>query len=641
VEQVHITLPDGSLKEYKQGTTVGEIALDISPRLRKAAVAGLVDGELVDLSHQPRDGASVKIVTEDTGEGLSVIRHTAAHVMAQAVSRLFSGVKLAIGPAIDDGFYYDFDLEHRFAPEDLEAIEAEMQRIVEQDLPIARAESSKSVALEKVRGIGQTYKEELISDLEGDHVSFYSQGEFEDLCRGPHLESTGRLKAFKLLTVAGAYWRGDERNKMLQRIYGTAFAKRSDLEVHLARLEEAKKRDHRKLGKDLDLFSLHDEGPGFPFFHPNGVIVWNELVSYWREKHAAAGYVEIKTPIVLNRSLWENSGHWEKYRENMYFTQIDEQDFAVKPMNCPGGILVYQSALHSYRDLPIRCAELGLVHRHEKSGTLHGLFRVRAFTQDDAHIYMRRDQVQDEIVGVIDLVDSFYRAFGFPYRVELSTKPENAIGPDDIWDLATDALRGALEARRLDYRVNEGDGAFYGPKIDFHLEDCLGRTWQCGTIQLDFIMPERFDLAYVGEDGRKHRPVMIHRTVFGSLERFIGILIEHYAGAFPVWLSPVQAVVIPVTDLHHAYAHSVARELTAAGVRCKVDDRNEKLGYRIRDAQLLKVPYMLVVGDNESNSQSVSVRSREQGDAGAVPVESFVRTITDEIRNRSGVPQRL
>ena len=496
--------------------------------------------------------------------------------MAQAVARLFDGVKLAIGPAIEDGFYYDFDLEHRFTPEDLEAIEAEMRRIVEQDLPIARVESSKSAALEKVRSAGQTYKEELIRDFDDDHVSFYSQGEFEDLCRGPHLESTGRLKAFKLLSIAGAYWRGDERNKMLQRIYGTAFAKRADLELHLSRLEEAKKRDHRKLGKDLDLFSLHEEGPGFPFFHANGMIVWNELLSFWREKHAAAGYVEIRTPVLLNRSLWENSGHWEKYRENMYFTEIDEQDYAVKPMNCPGGILIYQSSLHSYRDLPIRVAELGLVHRHEKSGTLHGLFRVRAFTQDDAHVYMRRDQVQDEIIGVINLVDEFYKSFGFPYRVELSTKPENAIGSDDIWELATDALRGALEARGLDYRVNEGDGAFYGPKIDFHLEDCLGRTWQCGTIQLDFVMPERFDLTYVGEDGRKHRPVMIHRTVFGSLERFMGILIEHYAGAFPVWLAPVQAVVIPVTDSHYAYAHSVAKELGTAGVRCKVDDRNEK-----------------------------------------------------------------
>ena len=640
MEQMRITLPDGSSKEYKQGISVGEIALDISPRLRKAAVAGIVDGELVDLSYRPRDGSSVRIVTEDTEEGLSVIRHTAAHVMAQAVARLFDGVKLAIGPAIEDGFYYDFDLEHRFTPEDLEAIEAEMRRIVEQDLPIARVESSKSAALEKVRSAGQTYKEELIRDFDDDHVSFYSQGEFEDLCRGPHLESTGRLKAFKLLSIAGAYWRGDERNKMLQRIYGTAFAKRADLELHLSRLEEAKKRDHRKLGKDLDLFSLHEEGPGFPFFHANGMIVWNELLSFWREKHAAAGYVEIRTPVLLNRSLWENSGHWEKYRENMYFTEIDEQDYAVKPMNCPGGILIYQSSLHSYRDLPIRVAELGLVHRHEKSGTLHGLFRVRAFTQDDAHVYMRRDQVQDEIIGVINLVDEFYKSFGFPYRVELSTKPENAIGSDDIWELATDALRGALEARGLDYRVNEGDGAFYGPKIDFHLEDCLGRTWQCGTIQLDFVMPERFDLTYVGEDGRKHRPVMIHRTVFGSLERFMGILIEHYAGAFPVWLAPVQAVVIPVTDSHYAYAHSVAKELGTAGVRCKFDDRNEKLGYRIRDAQLLKVPYMLVVGDNESNSHSVSVRSRERGDTGAVPVESFLRTITDEIRSRSSVAWR-
>lgn len=635
METIRVLLPDGSSREYRRGTTVAEIALDISPRLHKAAVAGTVDGRLVDLSYAPQDGSAVQIVTDDSEEGLSVIRHTGAHVMAQAVARLFPGVKLGIGPAIDDGFYYDFDLDHRFSPEDLDAIEAEMRRIVKEDLSIARIDMPKAEALERATQAGQPYKVELIEALEGESVSFYTQGEFEDLCRGPHLPSTGRLKAFKLLSIAGAYWKGDEHNKMLQRIYATAFAKQSDLDAHLARLEEAKKRDHRKLGRELDLFSLHDEGPGFPFFHPNGMIVWNELLQLWREVHARAGYSEIKTPVILNRSLWENSGHWDKYRDNMYFTKIDEQDYAIKPMNCPGSILIYQSSLHSYKELPIRNAELGLVHRHEKSGTLHGLMRVRAFTQDDAHIFMRPDQVQEEIIGVINLVDDFYRAFGFSYHVELSTKPANAIGSDEIWELATNSLKGALDARNLDYKINEGDGAFYGPKIDFHLEDCIGRTWQCGTIQLDFVMPERFDLSYIGDDGARHRPVMIHRVVFGSLERFIGILIEHFAGAFPVWLAPVQAIVLPVADPHREYAHSVARELTAAGVRCKVDDRNEKLGYRIREAQLMKTPYMLVVGDSESSSRSVSVRSRAAGDMSSMPVESFISKIVAEIRERS------
>jgi len=593
---------------------------------------------MVDLTYRPKDGSAVEIVTEDSKEGLSVIRHTAAHVMAQAVMRLFDDVKLAIGPSIEDGFYYDFDLEHRLTPEDLEKIEAEMRRIVEEDLPIVRTELLKEDALRKVTEAGQPYKAELIRELNGDTVSFYSQGEFSDLCRGPHLLSTGRLRAFKLLNIAGAYWRGDERNKMLQRIYGTAFAKQSELQAYLARLEEAKKRDHRKLGKELDLFSLHEEGPGFPFFHPNGMVIWNELLNLWREVHEKAGYNEIRTPMILNRSLWENSGHWDKYRENMYFTEIDGQDYAIKPMNCPGAILVYRNSLHSYRDLPIRNAELGLVHRHEKSGTLHGLMRVRAFTQDDAHIFMRPDQVQSEIVGVIDLIDDFYRLFGFSYTVELSTKPENAIGSDEIWDLATRSLKAALDQKGLDYQINEGDGAFYGPKIDFHLEDCLGRTWQCGTIQLDFVMPERFDLFYVGEDGAKHRPVMIHRVVFGALERFIGILIEHFAGAFPVWLAPTQAIVLPVSDAHAAYAHSVAAELTAAGIRCKVDDRNDKLGYRIREARLKKIPYMLVVGDAETDSHSVSVRARGRDDVTTVPVEAFIQKISNEIRQRSLTP---
>ncbi|HOB92361.1 MAG: threonine--tRNA ligase [Bacillota bacterium] len=636
--QIRILLKDGSSRNYEQGVTLEQIALDISPRLRKAAVAGLVDGVMVDLTYRPQDGSVVEIVTEDSEEGLSVIRHTAAHIMAQAVMRLFDGVKLGIGPSIEDGFYYDFDLDHRLSPEDLERIEEEMRKIIAEDLPIVRVELPREEALRKVLDAGQSYKAELIEEFEDDTVSFYSQGEFVDLCKGPHLVSTGRLKAFKLLNVAGAYWRGDERNKMLQRVYATAFAKQSDLQAHLTRLEEAKKRDHRRLGRDLDLFSLHEEGPGFPFLHPKGMVIWNELLTYWHEVHARAGYSEIRTPIILNRGLWENSGHWDKYRENMYFTEIDGQDYAVKPMNCPGAILIYRNSLHSYRELPIRYAELGLVHRHEKSGTLHGLMRVRAFTQDDAHIFARPDQIQDEILGVINLIDDFYRTFGFSYHVELSTKPENAIGSDEIWELATESLRAALDARGIDYKVNEGDGAFYGPKIDFHLTDCLGRTWQCGTIQLDFVMPERFDLSYVGDDGDKHRPVMIHRVVFGALERFMGMLIEHFAGAFPVWLSPVQTVVMPVSEAHVDYAGSVAEQLRDIGVRCELDDRNEKLGYRIREARLQKVPYMLVVGDSEVSSQSVSVRARGQANAETVSLDSFIERIKREISERKLTP---
>lgn len=636
--QIRILLKDGSSRNYEQGVTLEQIALDISPRLRKAAVAGLVDGMMVDLTYRPQDGSVVEIVTEDSEEGLSVIRHTAAHIMAQAVMRLFDGVKLGIGPSIEDGFYYDFDLDHRLSPEDLERIEEEMRKIIAEDLPIVRVELPREEALRKVLDAGQSYKAELIEEFEDDTVSFYSQGEFVDLCKGPHLVSTGRLKAFKLLNVAGAYWRGDERNKMLQRVYATAFAKQSDLQAHLTRLEEAKKRDHRRLGRDLDLFSLHEEGPGFPFLHPKGMVIWNELLTYWHEVHARAGYSEIRTPIILNRGLWENSGHWDKYRENMYFTEIDGQDYAVKPMNCPGAILIYRNSLHSYRELPIRYAELGLVHRHEKSGTLHGLMRVRAFTQDDAHIFARPDQIQDEILGVINLIDDFYRTFGFSYHVELSTKPENAIGSDEIWELATESLRAALDARGIDYKVNEGDGAFYGPKIDFHLTDCLGRTWQCGTIQLDFVMPERFDLSYVGDDGDKHRPVMIHRVVFGALERFMGMLIEHFAGAFPVWLSPVQTVVMPVSEAHVDYAGSVAEQLRDIGVRCELDDRNEKLGYRIREARLQKVPYMLVVGDSEVSSQSVSVRVRGQANAETVSLDSFIERIKREISERKLTP---
>ena len=632
---MRITLPDGTVKEYAPGTTALQVARDISPRLAREALAARVNGEVWDLTRPLPEECQLELLTFADEGGRLTYRHTAAHVLAQAVKHLFPGTELGIGPAITDGFYYDFDSEHKFTPEDLTALEAEMQRIIKADLPLERREVSREEALELFRRLGEPYKVELINDLpEGVPISTYRQGDFIDLCAGPHLPSTGYLKAVKLTSLAGAYWRGSERNPMLQRIYGTAFPKAKDLEEYLHRLEEARKRDHRRLGAQLGIFSLHEEGPGFPFFHHKGMIIRNELEQFWREEHRRAGYLEIRTPVILSRTLWEQSGHWDHYRENMYFTKIDGADYAIKPMNCPGAILVYKTEQHSYRDLPLRLAELGLVHRHEKSGVLHGLMRVRAFTQDDSHIFMLPSQIASEIQGVIDLVDRFYNLFGFKYHVELSTRPDNAMGSEEIWETATSALRQALEAKGMPYAVNEGDGAFYGPKIDFHLEDSLGRTWQCGTIQLDFLMPEKFDLTYIGEDGQKHRPVMIHRVVFGSIERFIGILIEHYGGAFPVWLAPVQVRVLPITDRHNEYAFKVKDELVRAGIRAEVNDRNDKIGYKIRSAQVEQIPYMLVVGDKEAAEGTVAVRERRAGDTGSEPVAAFVARVVQEIRER-------
>jgi threonyl-tRNA synthetase len=632
---IKVTLPDGSVREYPAGVSLLEIAKGISPRLAREALAAKVDGRLADLGAPLDRDARVEFLTFDDEEGRQVYRHSTAHVMAQAVQRLFPGTGLAIGPAIADGFYYDFDPKESFTPGDLAKIEKEMEAIIKADLPFERFELSRPEALDFFRDAGQKYKVELIEDLPPDvPLSCYRQGEFTDLCMGPHVPSTGRLKSVKLMNLAGAYWRGSEKNKMLQRIYGTSFPKKSLLDEHIFRIEEAKRRDHRKLGAELDLFSIREEGPGFPFFHPRGMVLRNELENFWREEHKKRGYQEIRTPIILSRHLWEQSGHWDHYRENMYFTTIDEADFAVKPMNCPGGMLVYKSRPHSYRELPIRLAELGLVHRHELSGVLHGLMRVRCFTQDDAHIFMLPSQVKDEISGVIDLVSDFYKVFGFTYHVELSTRPEKAMGSPETWELATRELREALEDKGFDYKVNEGDGAFYGPKIDFHLEDSLGRTWQCGTIQLDFQMPEKFDLNYIGEDGQKHRPAMIHRVVFGSLERFIGILTEHYAGAFPVWLAPVQVRVLPITDRHAGYAQKVVDRLDEKGIRVELDARNEKVSYKIREAQAQKIPYMLVVGDKEAEQEAVAVRHRSRGDLGPLPLKEFEEQILKEIREK-------
>ncbi len=632
---ISITLKDGSIRRYQPGTTVEEIAKDISSGLARVALAGKVNGKIVDLSYPVNEDANLEIITFDTEEGQEVYRHSTSHVLAQAVQRLFPGTKLAIGPAIKDGFYYDFDSPHKFTPEDLEKIEAEMKKIIKEDLPFARFELSREEAVKRFEEAGEIYKVELIRDLPEDAViSCYSQGDWIDLCAGPHVPSTGRLKSVKLMNLAGAYWRGDEKNKMLQRIYGTSFPKKSMLDEYLQRLEEARRRDHRKLGQELDLFSIQEEGPGFPFFHAKGMVIRNELENFWRTEHRKRGYQEIRTPIILNRSLWEQSGHWDHYKENMYFTQIDDNDFAVKPMNCPGSILVYKTKMHSYRELPIRMGELGLVHRHELSGALHGLMRVRCFTQDDAHIFMLPSQVKEEIIGVIDLFDYFYGVFNLSYHVELSTKPEKAMGSDEIWDLATNALRDALEEKGIDYKINEGDGAFYGPKIDFHLEDSIGRTWQCGTIQLDFLMPEKFDLNYIGEDGQKHRPVMIHRVVFGSIERFIGILTEHYAGAFPAWLAPVQVMIIPITDRHAEYAKKLMERFDNSGIRVELDARKEKMNYKIREAQNQKIPYMLVVGDKEMEQNTVAVRHRSAGDQGVMSVDEFEAKLLKEIASK-------
>ena len=633
---ITITLKDGSIKTYEPGITVLEVATDISPGLAKNTMAGELNGEVVDIRQVINEDATLNLLKFEDEGGQHAFWHTGSHLLAQAVKRLYPQAKLAIGPAIDNGFYYDIDVDVIITPEIMEKIEKEMAKIVKEGLAITRYELSRNEALAKVNAEGEIYKAELIENLPEDAIiSFYSQGEFSDLCAGPHIQNLSGIKAVKLLSLAGAYWRGDEKNKMLQRIYGITFPKRSELEAYLTRLEEAKKRDHRKLGKELDLFSLQEEGPGFPFFHPKGMIIRNELENFWRQIHQLRGYQEIKTPIILNAELWKRSGHWDHYKENMYFTEIDEASFAVKPMNCPGGMLVYKRKGHSYRDLPLKMAELGLVHRHELHGALHGLMRVRNFTQDDAHIFMTPDQIEAEVIKVIDLADDVYRVFGFNYKVELSTKPEKAIGSDEVWEIATEALRKALEKKGINYRLNPGDGAFYGPKIDFHLEDSLGRTWQCGTIQLDFQMPERFDLNYIGSDGEKHRPVIVHRTILGSIERFFGILIEHFAGKFPVWLAPVQVMIIPVADSHHDFAKGIAEELTAIGVRASVDIRDEKLGYRIREAQMQKVPYMLVVGDKEAEGGDLALRIRDTGDAGLISLADLKEKLADKINTKS------
>ena len=620
-----IRMKDGSEREYDAPVTVWKAAQDIGEGLARAACAGEVNGQAVDLRYEITQDCDLRILTFEDEEGRAAFRHTASHILAQAVKRLYPNTRLAIGPAIKDGFYYDFEFEIPISNEDLEQIEKGIKKIVEEKEDIRRFTLTREEAVELMRKREEPYKQALIEDLpEGEEISFYEQGEFVDLCAGPHLMNTKSVKAFRLTSIAGAYWRGSEKNKMLTRIYGTAFAKKEELKEYLELLEEAKKRDHRKLGKELGLFALMDEGPGFPFFLPKGMILKNLLIDYWRELHKREGYVEIQTPMLLNRKLWETSGHWDHYRENMYTTRIDDEDFAIKPMNCPGGMLVYKSEPHSYRDLPLRIGELGLVHRHEKSGALHGLMRVRCFTQDDAHIFMTQEQITDEIKGVVRLIDEVYQKFGFRYHVELSTRPEDSIGSDEDWEMATDGLRKALDELKLDYTVNEGDGAFYGPKIDFHLTDSLGRTWQCGTIQLDFQLPMRFEAEYIGADGERHRPIMIHRVVFGSIERFIGILIEHYAGKFPLWLAPVQVKVLPISDKYIDYAKKVAEILKNASVRCETDLRAEKIGYKIRSAQLEKVPYMLVVGQKEEENKTVSVRSREEGDLGEELLKEFI-----------------
>lgn len=629
---VKVSLKDGKIIEVEKGTKVSELAMKISPALYKKALGARIDGNKAELMSAINEDCSVEILTFEDEGGRNTLRHTASHILAQAVKRLYPEVKLAIGPSIDNGYYYDFDADFTFTPDMLEKVEKEMEKIIKENLEIERFELPREEAIKFMQEKGESYKVELIEDLPEDAViSFYKQGEFTDLCAGPHVPSTGKVKSVKLLSLAGAYWRGSEKNKMLQRIYGTAFTKKSELDQYLNMLEEAKKRDHRKLGKELELFTINEEGPGFPFFLPKGMVIRNTLENYWREMHEKAGYDEIKTPIILSEALWHQSGHWDHYKENMYFTKIDEGDYAIKPMNCPGSILAYRNSMHSYRELPLRLAELGLVHRHELSGALHGLMRVRCFTQDDAHIFMTKDMIKDEILGVIKLIDSFYKVFGFEYFVELSTRPENSMGSDEDWEHATNALIDALNAAGLEYKVNEGDGAFYGPKIDFHLKDCLGRTWQCGTIQLDFQMPERFDLNYIGPDGEKHRPVMVHRVVFGSVERFIGILIEHYAGAFPTWLAPVQVKIMNITDNQNEYVKDIYEKLKKAGIRAEIDLRNEKIGYKIREAQLQKVPYMLVIGDKEMNDNKIAVRNRKSGDMGSMELDEFISKVKEEI----------
>ena len=633
---ITIRLKDGKELHFENEVTLFEAAKKISNSLAKDVLVAKVDGELTDIRNNITDGTQVEFFTKADKEGLFTLRHTAAHVMAQAIQHLYPGTKFAIGPAIDDGFYYDLESDHVFSQEDFAAIEKEMAKIAKANLPIEKKILSRNEALEFFRSRNQDYKVILIQDLPEDAIiSTYTQGDFTDLCRGPHVRSTGKLKVFKLVTVAGAYWRGDEHNKMLQRIYATAFFDKEELDRFLFVRAEAEKRDHRKLGKQLNLFSFHEEGPGFPFFHPKGMVIRNELIAYERELFREFGYEEIMTPIILSKKLWLQSGHWDHYKENMYFTQIDEEDYAVKPMNCPGGILYYKTNQHSYRELPKRVGEFGIVHRHELHGALHGLFRVRVFTQDDAHIFMTQDQMKDEVIKTMEMYRKLYSVFGLEYHVELSTRPENSMGSEELWEISTNALRDAVEAAGVPYVINEGDGAFYGPKLDFHIKDCLGRTWQCGTIQMDMQLPERFDVNYVGEDGEKHRAVMLHRAGYGSLERFIGILIEHFAGAFPSWIAPVQVKVVPVTEKHMNYARSVADALSASNVRVEIEEGNDTLGYKIRKVQMEKVPYTLVVGDKEMNGHTVSVRSRKNGDEGSLPVAVFVSNLIREIRDRS------
>ena len=633
---IKITLADGSVREMEDGSSVLDAAKSISRGLAKEAVAAKVNGEIRGLEYVLPGDCTLEILKFSDEEGAHTFRHTASHILAQAVKKLYPEAKLAIGPAIDNGFYYDFDLEHRFTEEDFAAIEKEMKKIVESGLKLERFELPRAEALALMEEKKEDYKVELINDLPEDEViSFYKQGDFTDLCAGPHLSSTSPVKAVKIQSVAGAYWRGDEKNKMLQRIYATAFPKQKDLDEYLAMLEEAKKRDHRKIGKEMDLFAIYEEGPGFPFFMPKGMVIRNELESFWRQEHVKRGYQEIKTPLILNEDLWHRSGHWDHYKENMYFTKIDGADYAIKPMNCPGSMLAYKRKMYSYRDFPIRMGELGQVHRHELSGALHGLMRVRTFTQDDAHIFMLPEQIKEEVAGVIDFIDYVYSLFGFTYHIELSTRPEDSMGSDEEWEMATTALRECLEEKGIDFVVNEGDGAFYGPKLDFHLEDCLKRTWQCGTIQLDFQMPQRFDLTYVGADGEKHRPIMIHRVVFGSIERFIGILTEHFAGAFPIWLAPVQVELMPIADRHNEFTSKVAAELKKRGIRVEVDGRSEKIGFKIREAQLQKIPYMLVIGDKEVETENVSIRCRKRGDIGTMSVSDFCDMVEKEIREKT------
>ena len=634
---IKVTLKDGKILEVEEGKSVLEVAKQISEGLARVATCAEVNGEVKDLRYELKEDCTLNICTFESSEaGKKAYWHTTSHIMAQAIKRIYGkDVKLTIGPSIDKGFYYDFDVKENISSDDFEKIEAEMKKIIKEDLPIERYTLPRNEAIEFMKSLGEDYKVELIEELpEEEEISFYKQGDFTDLCAGPHLMSTGKVKAVKILSSSGAYWRGDEHNKMLQRFYGISFPKASELEEYLNMLEEAKKRDHKKLGKELELFMIAPEGPGFPFFLPKGMVLRNILEDFWREIHRKNGYVEIKTPMILNEELWHRSGHWDHYKENMYTTKIDDVDFGIKPMNCPGGMIVYKSKMHSYKDLPIRAGELGLVHRHEKSGELNGLFRVRCFTQDDAHIFCLPSQIESEIAGIMKLVDEVYKIFGFEYTVELSTRPENSMGSDEQWNMAEGALKQVLKDMNMPYAINEGDGAFYGPKIDFHIKDSIGREWQCGTIQLDFQMPERFDLTYIGEDGEKHRPVMLHRVIFGSIERFIGVLIENYAGIFPTWLSPVQVKILPITDAQKEYAQKIKQELEDVNIRVELDDSNEKVGYKIRKAQLEKVPYMVVLGAKEVEANTIAVRTRKGEDLGQMPINEFIAKVQKEVETK-------